>query len=305
MANNKSTNDLGLGDRVARENRTRFVNHDGSLNVHRKGVFERGNFSPYHAILNASWRRFFSGVIIYYIFANLLFTFLYLLCGKMAFPDIANLSFWERSGQLFFYSVQVISTLGSSPLHPANMAADILLGLEAMVGLFGFAVGASLLFARFSNPGVKILFSPNALIAPYEGKKGFMIRIINGRSNELIQVSANVTLAMNDKNGERDFYQLDLERSSVLTFPVNWTIVHPIDEKSPLYGMSAKDLFKADAEFVINITAVDPDLAKNVYARSSYKDGEITEGKFTYILERDSDGTVTVDPKRIGEIEKV
>lgn len=302
---NKAKEDLGLGDKVAKENRTRFVNHDGSLNVHRKGVFERGNYSPYHAILNASWPRFFYGVVIYYLVVNLIFTALYLCSGTPAFPDIAAMDFWHRFGQLFFYSVQVVSTLGSSPLHPATVMADIILAFEAMVGLFGFAIGASLLFARFSNPSVRILFSEKAVIAPYNGSKGFMIRIINGRSNELIQVSAAMTLAMNDEKGERDFHQLKLERDSVLTFPVNWTIVHPIDQQSPLYGKTLEDLKKYDAEFVISITATDPDLSKNVYTRSSYKDGEITEGKFTYIIERDGNGTVTVDPSRVSEIQKV
>lgn len=306
MANGNNKNlDLGLGDKVARENRTRFVNRDGSVNVYRKGMFDRGRFSPYHAILNASWRRFFFGVVLYYLVANLFFTAGYLLCGRAAFPDIANLDFWRRFWQLFFYSVQVISTLGSSPLHPATPMADALLALEAIVGLFGFAVGASLLFARFSNPAVKILFSDKGVLAPYLNLKAFMVRIINGRSNELVQVSATMTLAMNDEKGNRNFYVLPLERDQVQTFPVNWTIVHPIDENSPLKGKTVQQWYQLDAEFVINITAVDPDLSKTVYARTSYKDGEIVEGKFTYIIEQDKNGTVTVDPDRISEIEKV
>jgi inward rectifier potassium channel len=302
--NVEANEDLGLGDKVIQENRSRFVNKDGSFNVHRKGVLESGNFSPYHAILKASWVRFFIGVVLYYFIVNIIFTVLYLACGKAAFPDISAFNIAHRFGQLFFYSVQVISTLGSSPLHPATVMADAILAIEAMVGLFGFAVGASLLFARFSNPATKILFSSNALIAPYNGNKGFMFRIINGRSNELIQVSCTITLAMNE-GGIRAFHQLPLERKQVLTFPVNWTIVHSIDQDSPLYRKTLEDLTKADAEFVVNITAVDPDLSKTVYVRKSYKDGEIMEGKFAYIIERDQSGTVVVDPKRISEVEKV
>src|SRR5580700_2883526 len=130
--------DLGLGDKVAQENQTRFVNKDGSFNVHRKGVLNRGSFSPYHAVLNASWWRFNWGILGYYLSANLFFTVLYFLSGKNAFPDIANVDAGHRLGQLFFYSVQVITTLGTSPLHPANTMADAVLGIEAMVGLLGF-----------------------------------------------------------------------------------------------------------------------------------------------------------------------
>lgn len=306
MAKQDSSNqDLGLGGKVIQQNRTRFINRDGSFNVYRKGVWERGAFSPYHAVLKASWPRFFLGVVTYYIVVNFFFTALYLLSGKDAFPDIANSDFWQRSGQLFFYSVQVISTLGSSPLHPVTPIADTLLAIEAMVGLFGFAVGASLLFARFSNPVPKILFSDKAVVAPYEDKTGFMVRIINGRDNELINVSAVITMSLVTPEGTRDLSTLKLERDLVQTFPLNWTIVHPIDQESPLYGKTIEDLYRANAEFVVNITAVDQDLSKTVYVRSSYKDGEVIKGKFVYIIETDENGTVYVDPKRISEVEKI
>jgi inward rectifier potassium channel len=302
---NNNQTDLGLGDKVIQENRTRFINRDGTFNVHRKGVFERGNFSPYHAILNASWPRFFWGVIVYYVTANVLFTTLYILAGRAAFPELGNLNFWPRFWDLFFYSVQVISTLGSSPLHPVTAFADTLLALEAMLGLFGFAVGASLLFARFSNPATKILFSDKAVISPYKDISGFMVRIINGRSNELVQVQAAITFSHNGKDGKRKFHQLPLERDSVQTFPLNWTIVHPINEASPLFGKTTEQLYKGQAEFVVNITAIDEDLSKTLYARSSYTDGEIIKAKFVNILERDENGTVVVDPGRISEVEEV
>ncbi len=119
-----------------------------------------------------------------------------------------------------------------------------------------------------------------------------------------MQVEAVLTLAMNDKSGKRSFQVLSLERSSVLVFPLNWTIVHPIDHESPLYGMSGKEIKDAHAEFLISITAVDQDLSKTVYSRSSYCNDEIVMGaKFSNIIERDELGTVTVDPGRIGEIE--
>jgi inward rectifier potassium channel len=303
---NSIEEDLGLGDKVIQQNRSRYVNKDGSFNVHRKGVFEHGSFSPYHAVLNASWKKFLFGVLIYYIAANILFSFLYLLCGKAAFPDINSLGVGQRLGQLLFYSIQIISTLGSSPLHPATVPAQIILALEAMVGLFGFAIGASLMFARLSNPSVRIIFSNKALIAPYQDGTGFMLRIINGRDNELIDVSASLTLAMVEKDGKRSFHRLNLERDSVLTFPVNWTIVHPITPNSPIYGMNLKDLAAVQAEFIISITATDQELSRKVFTRTSYFYDEVLAGaKFSYIIELDKNGRVTVDPKRISELEEI
>lgn len=305
MAKNKVSQDLGLGDRVIQENQTRFVNRDGSFNVHRKGMFEGGSFSPYHAVLNVSWLRFNLGILGYYLVANLIFANLYFFAGKDAFPDIASLSGLKRFEELFFYSVQVITTLGSSPLNPQGTFAHVVLGIEAMVGMLGFAVGASLMFARFSNPAVKILFSDKAVIVPYENVTGFMFRIINGRSNELVDVKTTVTLAMNDENGKRQFSLLNLERDTVLVFPLNWTIVHPIDSTSPIYKMSLKDLERAHAEFLIAITATDHDLSKKIYARASYLFSEIVVGqKFANIIEHDRQGTVIVNPDRISELEK-
>ena len=304
MQDSNQQEDMGLGDKVIQENRTRFINKDGSFNVHRKGMFDRGSFSPYHAILNASWPRFFFGVLTYYILVNIIFTALYMFSGKLAFPDISHLGFGGRVGELFYYSVQVISTLGSSPLHPATTASKILLAFESMVGLSGFAIGASLMFARFSNPLVKILFSDKAVIGPFQKSTGFMVRIINGRSNELINVEATLTLAMQDDNGKRQFAVLPLERNRVLVFPLNWTIVHPINQDSPLYGVGEQELFERDAEFVLAITGTDQDISRAVYARTSYLYNEVAVGaKFNSIIERDAMGTVIVDPNRISELE--
>lgn len=297
--------DLGLGNRVIEENRTRFINKDGSFNVHRKGVLERGAFSPYHAVLNASWWKFNLGIVVYYLIINFIFSVFYFLSGKNAFSDISTLDASHRFGQLFFYSVQVITTIGTSPLHPANTMADVVLAVEAMAGMLGFALAASLLFARFSNPPVKIIFSDSAVMAPYKGMSGFMFRIINGRSNEMVNAGATVTVSMNEDDGKKHVHRLALERNSVLVFPLNWTIVHPIDKQSPLYGLTEKDLAKKHAEFLISITAVDQDLSKTVYVRSSYTSNEILfEHKFVNILEKDQSGTVVVDPKRVSEIEK-
>jgi inward rectifier potassium channel len=302
----KNNSDLGLGDRVIQENRTRFLNSDGSFNVRRKGIFEHGSFSLYHAILNMSWSRFIGFLFVSYVIASAAFTGLYLLCGHAAFASIENLNILQRAREIFFFSVHVITTIGESALEPSNIFAKALLSLESMIGLIGLAVIAGLMFARFSNPAVRIIFSRHAVIAPYKDTTAFMVRLINGRSNELINLTATVTLAMADKNGKRTFKQLDLEREGILVFPLNWTIVHPITKESSLYGLSKEELVRRSPEFLVAISAVDQDLSKTVYSRHSYIASEVEVGsRFANILERMDDGTVIVDPKRIHEIEKV
>lgn len=296
--------DLGLGAKVIQENQSRFINQDGSFNVHRKGVWERGSFSPYHATLNKTWPAFFAYLLAIYAIANFIFTGIYLAAGPYAFSEALPAWLIGRFGELFFFSIQVLTTLGSSPIHPATVLTKTIFALEAMTGLLGFSVGAGLIFARLSNPATKIIFSRQAVIAPYNGGTAFIFRIINGRSNELVDMSAGVTLSMIEKNGRRTFHQLSLERNSVLVFPLHWAVVHPIDKKSPLFGMSKQDLERAHAEFLITISGTDQDLSKRIYVRHSYLYDEVVTGsKFSNIIERTTDGTVIVDPKRIHEIE--
>jgi len=306
MANENQQEDLGLGARVIEENRSRFLNPDGSFNVYRKGMFDRGAFSPYHAMLNLSWKRFFFYVIIIYLFVNAVFSLLYLAAGPAAFSGFAALTAWGRFRELFFYSIQIITTLGSNALTPATLLSKTIFAFEAMSGMLGFAVAAGLMFARLSNPAVNIIFSRRAVIAPYGNITGFMFRIVNGRSNELVEVEATITVAKTESDGKRSFHQLPLERSKVLVFPLNWTIVHPITKESPLYGMSAGDLEMGRVEFLASITAIDQDLSKKVYARHSYIYSEISVGaKFINILESNNEGSVVIDPARIHEIEEV
>lgn len=302
---NNPNEDLGLGSKVIQENQSRFINNDGSFNVHRKGVLERGSFSPYHAALNRTWTSFFFSLLGLYAVVNFIFTALYFMAGPMAFSQTLPADLTGRFGELFFFSIQVLTTLGSSPIHPMTALTKTIFALEAMTGLLGFSVGAGLIFARFSNPPVKIIFSKKAVIAPFNDITAFMFRIINGRSNELVDMSAAVTLSMIEQSGRRVFHQLPLERNKVLVFPLHWTIVHPITKDSPLFGLTENDLARAHAEFLITVSGTDQDLSKQIYARHSYLYDEVVSGaKFGNIIERTADGTVVVDPKRIHEIEQ-
>ncbi len=298
--------DLGLGFRVIQNQKTRFINRDGTFNVYKKSAFGRGWFSMYHAILAMSWFTFMTWVSGLFLTANAIFAAAYQLTGPAAFPVLSNIGAGQRYVQLFLYSVQILTTLGASPLHPATVWGNVVLDIEAALGLLGFAVATGLILARISNPSTKIMFSDKAVIAPYKDITGLMFRIINGRSNELIEVTAAVTLVIIDGSGQRQFQQLALEREMVLVFPLNWTVVHPIDEKSPLWGLNAESLAKANAEFIIIITAIDKDLDRKVYARFSYWHDELIFGaRFVTMIEQSSDGTVVTNPSLLDKIERV
>jgi inward rectifier potassium channel len=147
-----------------------------------------------------------------------------------------------------------------------------------MIGLLSFAIVTGILFGRFSRPRAHILYSRNILIAPYKEITGLMFRITNKKQYELIESEASVTMTMNNpQNNKREFFNLDLEISRINFLALSWTIVHPINADSPIYGLSKKDLADRDAEFLILVKAINDTFSQTVYSRYSYKGDDIVE----------------------------
>jgi len=210
----------------------------------------------------------------------------------------------------FFFSVQTLSTVGYGQLYPVGLAANILMTAEAIVGLLAFALSTGLVFARFSRPTADIVFSHNAVVAPYWGEKAFEFRIVNQRQNEIIELRAKVVFSQREvRNGRavRRFYDLSLERDRVTFFPASWTIVHPIDKRSPLYGLSPEGCRWADAEFLVLLTGMDDTFSQVVHARTSYQADEVLwNARFDDILQRPSDrGPLSIDVHGVHGLERV
>jgi inward rectifier potassium channel len=299
--------DLGIGARVASRSSRRFLNRDGSFNVVRTGLSPLRSLSLYHALLTTTWPRFFSWVIAGYFATNLVFASGYLACGEGALHGALGASFAERYAEAFFFSVQTLATIGYGRVSPNGLAANLLVTVEALAGLLGFALATGLLFARFSRPSARVLFSRNAVIAPYRGMRGLMFRIVNERSNQLIEVEATLTLARSEDVGgvrQRRFFELSLERRRVVFFPLHWVVVHPIDASSPLHGVSQEGFDASDAEIFILLTATDETFSQTVHARSSYKHHEVTWGaRFSDMFLTTDAGRVGIDVRRLHDVE--
>ena len=296
--------DLGFGAVVARESRERLLNKDGSFNVERRGRGFLASISPYHALITMPWRAYFALVVVAYLLTNLLFAAAYELCGPGALEVAGRrtMSFLEA----FFFSVQTLATIGYGRIAPVGLAANVLVTLESLVGLLGFALATGILFARFSRPMADVVFSHNAIIAPYRDRQAFEFRIANRRRNEVLEVQAEVVFSrIEGEERIRRFYVLPLEREKVVFFPLSWTVVHAIDEKSPLHGLTQRDLADSDAEFLVLLTGIDEGFSQTVLTRSSYKPEEIVwNAKFTNIFRRARDGRLSIDVSRIHEIER-
>jgi inward rectifier potassium channel len=302
--------DLGFGSVVARESRQRLLNRDGSFNVHRAGLRFWESLSAYHYLLTISWPKFFSFIVGAYLVANAIFATIYRVAGDDALSGMHGRTASARFGEAFFFSVHTLATIGYGSMTPATLLANVIVTVETLIGLVGVAVMAGISFARFARPVARILFSDRAVIAPYRGGRAFMFRIANQRSSQLIDLQAKVLLTRRRKDGsgpDREFLSLALERDRVAFFPLTWTIVHPIDEQSPLRGWTGEDVAACDAEFLILLNAFEETFSQTVHSRSSYKAGEIVWGaRFRSMFEpADERGVVSVDIHKLHEIEPV
>ncbi len=299
--------DLGFGTRVAEEAGQRLLNHDGTFNVRREGLSLFRSRGLYLHLLVIRWSAFHAIVAAAFLVFNTVFATAYLLCGEGALRGAGGSTLPERFADAFFFSVQTSTTIGYGQVAPVGLAANIIVSVEIMVGLLGFALATGLVFARFSRPNARVVFSNLAVVAPYRGIAAFEFRVANERSNQLIQAEVSVLLSrmeLHEGKMVRRFHRLALERDSVVFFPLHWTVVHPIDTSSPLHGVSREQFIASDPEVEILLTAIDETFSQTVHARSSYKSAEIVWGaKFADMYHRPGRGVLSVDLRRLHVIE--
>ncbi len=299
--------DFGFGARVAQQSQRRLLNRDGSFNVVREGLPFYRSLSPYHALLTMSWPRFFALIALAYFAVNLGFALLYYLCGEHALDGWHTGNPFDRFEDAFFFSVQTLATIGYGHMSPNGLAANLLVTLEALVGLLGFALATGLLFARFSRPTARLVFSRNAVIAPFRGGRALMFRLANERSSQLTEVQAVVSLSRLEPSPAgpiRRFHELRLDRPKVVFLPLHWVVVHPIDERSPLHGVGEPELRASQAEVLVLLSGMDETFSQVVHVRTSYRAEEIVWGaRFVDMFLRGEEGLIGVDMRRLHDVE--
>lgn len=300
--------DLGLGTRTTGRGE-RMLNQDGSFNVDRRGLKYFEEKGIYHWLISMRWSRFVLLLFSGYVVINFLFAWLYMIAGTNNLDGMTAVTFGGRFMEAFFFSSQTLTTVGYGRLNPAGMWSNIIAAVESLAGLMTLALATGILYGRFSRPSAKILFSHNALISPYKDITALMFRIANQRSNQLIELEASISFSFLNKHdrSHREFRNLVLERSKINFFPTTWTIVHPIDDDSPLRNFKKQsDFLEHEAEVIILLKAFDDTFSQTVYNRSSYRAEEIVFGaKFDIIFGQNDKGIVTVDLHRINEYNEV
>jgi inward rectifier potassium channel len=300
----KPTFDPGLTQQFTSPFR-RVINKDGSFNVHRRGTTWR-DFHPYMHLINLGWTRFFATLFAGYLVINLTFAVVYysLPPGELQGAEAST-----ASGRLlndFFFSSHTLSTVGYGNISPKGVAANSVAALESLVGVLGFAVATGLLFGRVSRPSARIGFSDRMLMAPYQDAHSLQFRVVNRRTNDLMDLEARMMLmSVEQQDGKpvRTYKNLKLEREQVIFLPLTWTIVHPIDSESPLAGMSAEDFNRQQAEFLIVIKAYDDTFSQVVIARQSYRYDEILwDRRFAPAFFVNDEGDMVLELPKLGEL---
>jgi inward rectifier potassium channel len=275
----------------------------GSLEFKKKGISRFDLRDPYHLAVALTWPQFLAALFVFYLLVNVAFaTLFWVVPGSVAnarpysFPDA------------FFFSIETLATVGYGEMYPATPYGHVIAAAEIVCG-FGFtAILTGLTFVRFSRPRAKFVFASHPVVATHNGKPTLMLRVGNGRANVLLDATAklNVLLLLKTAEGKlfRRAQQLRLERAHLPVFPLTWTLMHVMDERSPLYGYDAAQVMAVCGQVFVTLEARDPMLATSVQEIRNYAPEDIRFGmRYVDAITTDDDGTTVADLTRIGEME--
>ncbi len=277
----------------------RLFNDQGIPNVQHIGASFENRFSVFHFLINLPVGKFIGLLFSVYLFINLFFAGIYFLLGveNLGITTGNNCNMTSFSN-CFFFSAQTLTTVGYGRISPTAFSTSAISAIESLLGLLLFAVITGLSYARFAKPKGKIMFSNNMVVAPYEGNTALMLRIVNPTKHLLSEVEVNITLALREENPESEkfeYHTLQLETNKVVSFPLNWTIVHEINEQSPLWSLSLHDLENRKMEALVFVKAYDENYSNHIQQRKSYLFRNVLFGKkFAMMYHRNSNNSTTV-----------
>jgi inward rectifier potassium channel len=277
----------------------RFINKDGTFNIRKEGQGFWQRFSIFHSMLNLPLWKFIAVIFTFFIGINLFFTLVYLALGTDEFIGLLSTTRWKEIKEIYFFSTETFTTVGYGRVNPVGDGANFVASIEAMCGFISFAVVTGLIYGRFAKPTSYLVFSDHAVIAPYKNGTGFMFRFASYKENHTltdVEIRVNAAL-LAQENGQSvyRFYDLALERSKVDSLPMNWTVVHPIDDKSPLIGFTEDDIKATDLEVYVLVRGFDDVFSNFVLRRTSYTFREIQfNRRFVPMYRESEDGKTTI-----------
>jgi len=275
----------------------------GTREVITHGIVRPIFHDLFHHFMTVSWPRLFATLAAFFIVFDLLFGLLYYLVPGC----IANLNPAGFAGD-FFFSVETLATVGYGEMHPETFYGHSVAMIEIFVGLMSLALITGLMFARFSRPQARFLFTKNAVVRPVAGKPTLIFRAANERQNVVQDASARLRMLRDEITEEgyriRRIVDLPLLRSQHPMFALGWTIMHVIDDASPLSSETADSLSNSKTAFILSLSGTDENTGQTLMARSEYTSADIRwNSTFHDILEEAPDGTIHVDYSKFHDIE--
>ena len=258
----------------------------------------------YHWLLQLTWPRTFGVIAVGFLVANALFAVSFHLVG-----GIAN----ARPGSFadaFYFSVQTMGTIGYGAMYPQSTAANALVVVESIVSLVITALATGLVFAKFSRPSARILFSRQAVVAPMNGVPTLSFRVGNQRGNRIVdgELRAVVSRAETTQEGVKMFRLLDVKlvRQHTLSLSRSLTVMHVIDEHSPFHGHDARSAADQDFELSVMLVGLDDTSMHTVHASHLYYARDIRwNTRHVDILSEGADGSLVLDLNKFHDIEEL
>jgi inward rectifier potassium channel len=290
--------DTGFGSNASNYG-GRFINKDGSFNVEKIGQPFWKRTSVYYYLLSMPAWKFGLLILLGYFITNVVFTTLYLVVGIQGLTGISGATGFRHIMEVFFFSTETFTTVGYGRVNPIGFGINAIAALESLCGLLALAVATGLIYGRFARPKAFLAFSKNAVIAPYKDITALMFRVAAYKENHhltnaIVTVTMGITVTENGKQVFQ-FFTLPLERDQVDSLSLNWTVVHPINDESPLMGFLAADLKATDAEVYVLVRGFDDVYSNMVQKRTSYTYKEIEFNmKFKPMYREAEDGTSTI-----------
>jgi inward rectifier potassium channel len=272
----------------------RLLDARGRPLIQRRGV-KRTSLAAdaYHLLRTTTWPRILGLFAALFVVSNLVFATAYYVTGAR----VDHATGWLDD---VWFSVQTMATIGYGYLAPADHLANAFVAVESFYGIILTALLTGVFFARFSTPSARVIFSKVALITNYEGKRVLMFRMANERTTAIVEATVRLYMTREEKlvDGEvmRRVYDLHLRRSTSPVFALSFLAVHVIDDKSPLYGITARDLREGETNLVVTFTGIDDQLAATVHSRWLWTWNDIEfDRKFADLFTRDEHGHRVLD----------
>jgi inward rectifier potassium channel len=301
--------DLGFGAVVAQQARGRFLERDGTPQARKFGLGSQTAARFYIKALSAPWPAFLLWSVGALLLVNGAFALLWRALGPQAIVASDALGVRDPFLRALAFSTGIFTTTGTAGMHAAGDTAHLLQIIEGLLGPLTLMALGGLVVARLTRPRARVRFTERMVVAPYRGGRALMFRVVNVNPSELSDVNMRVNLAMfQDVNGrrERRFYQLPLERANVEFFTLHWTVVHPIDEKSPLRGLTAEQFRASQAEVLILMHAHEEVFSTRVTARTSYLAEDVRfDAKWADVFVASPDGVITIDVERLDRMDRL